>query len=62
LKQLEELSLNYNLLNQVPDWIVELTNLKSLQLNSNNLSSMPAVFEKIRVVELYLENNRFQRL
>jgi Leucine-rich repeat (LRR) protein len=63
LKNLEVFDLSFQKYRTLPEWIGELTNLKSLLANSNELSSLPSgLFQLRHLEELNLSLNKLEEL
>ncbi|CAG5090766.1 Oidioi.mRNA.OKI2018_I69.PAR.g12715.t1.cds [Oikopleura dioica] len=61
LKHLQSLKASNNLLDSVPENIVEFSNLQNLQLNDNKLCSLPNL-DNLELESLDIRNNRLARL
>jgi len=60
---LEELDLDSNELELLPDWIVDLKKIKRLSIRENKLKTFPVEIEKLLMLEhLYLDNNNLESL
>ncbi len=63
LKSLKRLTLKYNQILEIPDWIGELTSLEYLNLNINNVPKLPNSFSNLHHLnELLLWKNELETL